>query len=390
MAKQVRVGLVGCGFVSELHMYSYKRVYGVDAQVVAVAARGDRVAEFAKKHGIGKTYRSFKELIADKDLDVIDICTPPNLHASMIVEAMQAGKHVICEKPFAGYFGREADKAPIGKNVPKSTMYQRVMEGMDKTVAAVKASGRLFMYAEDWVYAPAVAKTVEILKATKDKVLFMKGEESHSGSHAAHAAQWASTGGGSLIRMGCHPLSALLYLKQVEAKARGEKISVTAVTADVGNVAAGLKPEERKYVLAKPVDVEDWGTLTMTFSDGTKGTVFSGDMIMGGVRNLVEIYTSGGSLFANITPNNHMMSYLTDEEKLKGVYVTEKVDRKTGWQYICLEEEWTRGYLQEIQDFMECVAQGREPLADLALAYETIKVNYAGYWAAEDGKRVTL
>jgi predicted dehydrogenase len=390
MAKQVRVGLAGCGFVSELHMYSYKRVYGVDAQVSAVAARGDHVVAFAKKHGIGKTYRSFKELIADKDIDVVDICTPPNLHSSMIVEAMQAGKHVICEKPFAGYFGREGDKAPIGKHVPKSAMYQRVMEEMDKTVAAAKASGKLFMYAEDWVYAPAVAKTVEILKATKDKVLFMKGEESHSGSHAAHAAQWASTGGGSLIRMGCHPLSALLYLKQVEAKARGETVSVTAVTADVGNVAAGLKPEERKYILAKPVDVEDWGTLTMTFSDGTKGTVFSGDMIMGGVRNLVEIYTSGGSLFANITPNNHMMSYLTDEEKLKGVYVTEKVDRKTGWQYICLEEEWTRGYLQEIQDFMECVAQGRQPLSDLALAYETIKVNYAGYWAAEDGKRVTL
>ncbi len=390
MAKQVRVGLVGCGFVSELHMYSYKRVYGVDAQVTAVAARGDHVVEFAKKHGIGKTYRSFKELIADKDIDVVDICTPPNLHASMIIEAMQAGKHVICEKPFAGYFGRDGDKAPIGKHVPKSVMYQRVMEEMDKTCAAVKASGQLFMYAEDWVYAPAVAKTVEILKATKDKVLFMKGEESHSGSHAAHAAQWASTGGGSLIRMGCHPLSALLYLKQVEAKVRGEKISVTAVTADVGNVAAGLKPDERKYILAKPVDVEDWGTLTMTFSDGTKGTVFSGDMIMGGVRNLVEIYTSGGSLFANITPNNHMMSYLTDEEKLKGVYVTEKVDRKTGWQYVCLEEEWTRGYLQEIQDFMECVATGRQPLADLALAYETIKVNYAGYWAAEDGKRVVL
>ena len=73
---------------------------------------------------------------------------------------------------------------------------------------------------------------------------------------------------------------------------------------------------------------------------------------MGGVRNVVETYTNGGSLFANITPNNHLMSYLTDEEKLAGVYITEKVDRKTGWQYICLEEEWTRGYLQEIQDFM--------------------------------------
>jgi hypothetical protein len=63
---------------------------------------------------------------------------------------------------------------------------------------------------------------------------------------------------------------------------------------------------------------------------------------------------------------------------LAGVYITEKVDRKTGWQFICLEEEWTRGYLQEIQDFMECVALGRQPRADLGLAYETTKINYRG------------
>ena len=176
---------------------------------------------------------------------------------------------------------------------------------MEKTAAAIRATGKLFMYAEDWVYAPAVTKTAEILRATKDKILFMKGEESHSGSHAAHAAQWAMTGGGSLIRMGCHPLSGVLYLKQVEAKARGETIHVASVTCDVGNVAACLKPDERAYIKANPVDVEDWGTLTLTFSDGTKATIFSGDMIMGGVRNLIETYTSGGSLFANITPNNH-------------------------------------------------------------------------------------
>lgn len=389
MAK-IRVGLVGCGFVSELHMYAFRRVYGVDVEVAAVAARGDHVVEFAARHHIPRVYRSFAELIADRALDVVDICTPPNLHAKMIVASMQAGKHVICEKPFAGYFGREDDKQPIGKHVPKSLMYERVLEQMDATRAAIERTGKLFMYAEDWIYAPAVTKTAEILKATKDKILFMKGEESHSGSHAAHAAQWAMTGGGSLIRMGCHPLSAVLYLKQVEAKARGEIIKVASVTGDVGNVTASLKPEERTYIKANPVDVEDWGTLTATFSDGTKATVFSGDMIMGGVRNLIETYTSGGSLFANITPNTHLMSYQTSEEKLASVYITEKVDRKTGWQYVCLEEEWTRGYLQEIQDFMECAASGRQPLSDLALAYETIKVNYAGYWAAEEGRRVVL
>ena len=388
--KKIRVGLAGCGFVAELHMYAYRRVYGVDVEVSAVAARGDHVVEFAKRHGIANTHRSFADLIAERDLDVIDICTPPNLHGEMIVEAMQAGKHVICEKPFAGYFGRGGDKAPIGKTVPKARMYERVLAEMDETAEAIRRSGKLFMYAEDWVYAPAVTKTAEILRATKDKILFMKGEESHSGSHAAHAAQWAMTGGGSLIRMGCHPLSGVLYLKQAEAKARGETIRVSSVTCDVGNVAACLKADERAYIKANPVDVEDWGTLTLTFSDGTKATIFSGDMIMGGVRNLIETYTSGGSLFANITPNNHLMSYQTSEEKLASVYITEKVDRKTGWQYVCLEEEWTRGYLQEIQDFMECAATGRQPLSGLALAYETIKVNYAGYWAAEDGRRVTL
>jgi predicted dehydrogenase len=389
MAK-IRIGLVGCGFVAELHMHAYRRVYGVDVEVAAVAARGDHVVDFAERHQIGATYRSFHDLIADGGIDVVDICTPPNLHASMVVGAMQAGKHVICEKPFAGYFGREGDPPPIGRHVPKALMYQRVLAEMEETCAAIKKTGRLFMYAEDWIYAPAVTKIAEILKATKDKVLFMKAEESHSGSHAAHAAEWAMTGGGSLIRMGCHPLSAALYLKQVEARARGEIIRAASVTCDVGNVTTCLKPEERSFIKANPVDVEDWGMLTITFSDGTKASVFSGDMIMGGVRNLIEIYTSGGSLFANITPNTHMMSYQTSEEKLASVYITEKVDRKTGWQYVCLEEEWTRGYQQEIQDFVECVATGRQPLSDLALAFETIKVNYAGYWAAEEGRRVTL
>jgi predicted dehydrogenase len=389
MAK-IRVGLVGCGFASELHMHAYRRVYGVDVEVKAVAARGDHVVDFAGRYQIPTVYRDFRDLIADDELDVVDICTPPNLHSSMIVEAMQAGKHVICEKPFTGYFGRDEDRSPIGRHVPKALMYERVLEEMERTCAAIKNTGKLFMYAEDWIYAPALSKTVEILRATKDKILFMKAEESHSGSHAAHAAQWAMTGGGSLLRMGCHPLSAVLYLKQVEAKARGELIGVASVSCDVGNVAACLQSSERAFIKANPADVEDWGMLTVTFSDGTKATVFSGDMILGGVRNLIETYTNGGSLFANITPNTHMMSYQTNEEKLASVYITEKVDRKTGWQYVCLEEEWTRGYLQEIQDFMECVANGRQPLSDLALAYETTRVNYAGYWSAEEGRRVTL
>jgi predicted dehydrogenase len=387
---KVRVGLVGCGFAAELHMQGYRRCCGVDAEVSAVAARGDRVRDFAAKHRIGRVYRDATALLADPAIDVVDLCTPPATHAAMIVDAVRAGKHVICEKPFCGYFGRPGDHAPIGRTVAKSLMYERVLAEMEEIRAAIAASGKLFMYAEDWVYAPAVTKTAEILRATKDKILFMKGDESHSGSHAAHAAEWAMTGGGSLIRMGCHPLSTVLYLKAVEAEVRGERIGVVAVSAETGNLGAALAPEEHGFIQSHPADVEDWAMLTLTFSDGTKATVFAGDVILGGVRNTLETYTNGGVLVANVTPNNHLMTYLTDETKLAPVYIAEKVDRKTGWQFVSVDEEWSRGYVQEIQDFMECVAFGRSPCADLALAYDTMKVLYAGYYAAEEGRRIGL
>jgi len=388
--RKVKVGLIGCGFVAHLHMYAYKRVYGVAAEVTAVAARGDQVLEFAKQYQIPNVYRNYRDLLADKSIDVVDICTPAVLHAEMIVESMRAGKHVICEKPFTGYFGQRGDEMPVGKRVPKALMYERVAQEMDQAKRQMDDTGKLFMYAENWVYIPAIDKTAEMLRSTKDKVLFMKAEASHGGSHAAHAARWDMTGGGALIRQGCHPLSAVLYLKQVEAKARGESIGIAEVVCDVGNLGDSLKDEEHGYVLSHPVDVEDWAMMNLTFTDGAKATVFAGDMVLGGVRNLVETYTNGGVLLANIAPNNHMVSYMTDEQKLRDVYITEKVDRKTGWQFVCLQEEWTRGYIQEIQDFVECVACHRQPLANLDLAIDTIRATYAAYWSAEEGRRIKL
>ena len=73
--------------------------------------------------------------------------------------------------------------------------------------------------------------------------------------------------------------------------------------------------------------------MTLTFSDATKATIFACDTILGGVRNLVKTYTTGG---AAVRQHPRLVSYLTDESKLDGVYITEKVDRKTGWQVVCL------------------------------------------------------
>ncbi len=96
-------------------MESFKRVYGLEARVEAVCARSEKTKDFALKYGIPKVYSDYRDLLKDPDIEVADICTPPQLHAPMIEEFLTAGKHVVSEKPFTGYFGLPGDEKPIGK-----------------------------------------------------------------------------------------------------------------------------------------------------------------------------------------------------------------------------------------------------------------------------------
>ncbi|MDR1834653.1 MAG: Gfo/Idh/MocA family oxidoreductase [Fusobacteriaceae bacterium] len=375
--KKFHIGMVGCGFAAQLHMEAWRLVHGYEAVVAALATKSLRREQFAARHGIEKIYDTLEELLRDPTIDIVDICTPPDVHGDMIVKSLAAGKHTICEKPLCGYF------AP--GDTPKDIMYDAVMAELERLKLTVSQAGAKFFYAENFVYAPAVVKSREILEKTKQKILLMKGEESHSGSHAPHAARWSHTGGGSLIRQGCHPLSALLYLKQIEAKVRGENIALAAVTADVGNAVSALAENERAFIQARPVDVEDIAVAVYTFSDGTKAAVLAGDMVTGGVRNLIELYTNEGVQLCNIAPNDSMRVYQVRAEALSDVYVTEKVETKAGWQDVCVEESFARGYVGEMQDFLKCVDQGKEPQSGITLACETMKAIYGAYRAAESG-----
>ena len=387
--KKINVGMIGSGFAAHLHAESYRRVCGLEACMYAVSSVAPDAEAFAKAFGFQKFYADYREMLKDPEIDVVDIITPPVLHAEMILEALAAGKHVICEKPLTGYFGEPGQEGNVGE-VPKRVMYERVMEQLDCLKEAVERSGKLFMYAENFCYAPAVQKTAEILRAKGSKILYMRAEEGHSGSHAAHAANWRMSGGGSFIRQGCHPLSAALYLKQVEARARGQQVTAASVMADVGVTTDSLTGQERRHIAAHPVDVEDQASVLVSFSDGTKANITAGDFVLGGVRNVVEVYTNDGSYLSNIAPNNHLMAYDVTAEHLDGVYFTEKVENKAGWQQIFIDENYARGYISELQDFMECVAEGREPLSGFQLAYDTAKVVYAAYLSAEEGIRVRV
>lgn len=389
--KTVCIGVAGAGRATELHMNAlasfaefpvrYKRI---------IARREEQVMEAKERYGFEYASLRFEDLLEDEEIDVIDICTPPYIHIEMIEKALKAGKHVICEKPLAGYFGDEEDEVPIGDTVSRSKMYHSLMENIEKTKLLIEQYPGKFMYAENFIYAPAVNKAAEIIRNKKSRILFAKGEESLKGSSSHVAGQWDKTGGGTFIRTGTHPLSAILWLKQQEADVQGKNIYVKNVIADMGRVTPTLGEYEHRHIAARPIDVEDCGTVILTFSDESKAIIMATDTLLGGSKNYIELYCNDAAINCKLTMSDMMETYFLDEDNLKDVAISEMLPAKTGWNKPFLIDEIVRGYVDEMKDFMECVYYDREPKSGFKLAYDTIKIIYAAYLAAELGKRITF
>lgn len=388
--KPVVIGTVGAGYAAHLHGNGYRKVSGVPVRLKTVCDLQQNLAEQLKEEfDYEQITADYQDLLDDPEIDVIDIVTPPFLHCTMAIQALDAGKHVICEKPLTGYFGKKGEQN-IGATTPKGEMYRAVLATMGELKQAVDRNPGKFFYAENFVYATPVQKAAEILRAKKSKILFMKGEESLKGSSSPLAGKWNATGGGSLIRVGSHPLTGMLWLKQQEAKVRGEEITVQSVIADCGVATACLTEAEHRHISARPEDVEDFGTITITFSDGTKCMTIASDVVLGGSKNYIEIYSNDSSLMCNLTPTDLLNTYFLDENGLEDVTIGEMLPSKLGWNKAFVSDEIIRGYMGELQNFVETIAYDGEPISDFALAYETVKVLYAAYQSAEEGRRISF
>lgn len=384
----VTIGTVGAGYAAYLHGNGYEKVSGISVRLKTVCDLNlDLAKKVQERYGYEQTSCDYRELLADPEIDVIDIVLPPFLHTKIAMEAMEAGKHVICEKPLTGYFGNPGQEN-IGTTVRKSEMYRQCLEEMDLLKEVVERTGKKFMYAENFVYATPVQKAAEIIRAKKTKLLFMKGEESLKGSSSPVAGKWNKTGGGTLMRTGTHPMGGMLWLKQQEANARGENITIQSVSCDVGCATQCLTEEEHRHISARPEDVEDYGIISVTFSDGTKALCIASDTVLGGTKNYIEVYGNNTVLNCNITPTDLLNTYFLDEDGLEDVNISEMLPRKLGWNKAFVSDEMIRGYIGELQDFVETVAYDREPTSNFTLAYDVTKVLYAAYQSAEEGRRI--
>ena len=129
---EICVGMIGAGYAARLHAAAYQKVSGVSIHLKYITDLDRSKAEqFQQLSGCQLVADSWEEILQDPQVDVVDLCTPPNTHLELAEQAFQAGKHVICEKPLTGYFGKTGDPAPVGTFVPKGQMLAEVVSSLE-------------------------------------------------------------------------------------------------------------------------------------------------------------------------------------------------------------------------------------------------------------------
>src|SRR3954447_3069459 len=95
----MKIGLVGAGFIGNTHLEAYARI--PEAEVVGVADARFKAAVAAARVSGSAPYKSYEEMVAREDVDVVDVCVPTSFHRELAIKAARDDKHVILEKPIA-------------------------------------------------------------------------------------------------------------------------------------------------------------------------------------------------------------------------------------------------------------------------------------------------
>ena len=378
---KVRGGIVGSGFAANLHYEGIRRVYGTDIDLAGVfSPTADNAQRFAGRHGL-RTVSSLEALL--DEVQIVHVCASPAAHEAITVAALARGVHAIVEKPLTGWFGDgTADFHASGASMQSAL--DGALASIDRMLAAEAKSKAMILYAENWVYAPAIQKEREIIEKTSAQVLWMHGEEAHSGSHSKAYGFWRLNGGGALIGKGVHPLTAALYLKRVEGRARnGRPIRPAAVRARMHSLTRLDGFADRGFLRTDYHDVEDFSSTHVVFEDGTVADIFASEIVMGGIHNWLEVMANNHRAVCNINPNTAMQTYNPSENQFRDIYVVEKIGTKQGWAPTAPDEDFITGFPQEIEAFYRSAATGEPPESDGRLAADCISTVYSAYLSAE-------
>ncbi|MCT9623897.1 Gfo/Idh/MocA family oxidoreductase [Pseudarthrobacter equi] len=356
----LRIGMAGYAFMGAAHSHAWRtapRFFDLPLvpELTALAGRNaDAAAAAAAKLGWSSTETDWRRLIERDDIDLIDICTPGDTHAQIAIAALEAGKHVLCEKPLANTVEEAERMAAAARSAATRGVYAMCGYSYRRTPALALAkrmvdSGRLgtirhvrAQYLQDWLSDANAPMTWRL-----DRSRSGSGALGDIGAHIIDAAQWIT---GQQIS----GVSALMETFVRERPLAGDLVGL----GGHGNLDAGSP--------RGAVTVDDTAIFTARFDGGPVG-VFEATRYALGRRNAMrlEINGSEGSLAFDFEDNNVLSFYDAAEGPDAGfrrIIVTEPEHPYVGnWWPTGHGLGYEHGFTHQVVDLVTALAAGRQP-----------------------------
>jgi predicted dehydrogenase len=377
-AKPLRVGMAGYAFMGAAHSHAWRTAprffdLPLQPQLTAVAGRNaDGVRAAAGKLGWESAETDWRRLIERDDIDLIDICTPGNTHAEIAIAALEAGKHVLCEKPLANSVD-EAERMTAAaeaaakrgvfamcgfsyRRTPALALAQRMVEGGRLgTIRHVRAQ-----YLQDWLSDENAPMTWRL-----DKEKSGSGSLGDIGAHIIDTAQWLT---GQKIA----GVSALLETFVPERPLAGNLVGLG------GQGDAGADAPRGA------VTVDDAAIFSARFDGGAASAgavgVFEATRYALGRKNAMRLELNGtkASLAFDFEDMNVLSFYDASDSPDAGfrrILVTEPEHPYVGnWWPTGHGLGYEHGFTHQVVDLVNALAQQRQPEPSFANALQVQRV----------------
>lgn len=370
---ELRVGIVGFGFIGKVHAYGYLNMplfYDPPpcrVRIVGIAtSRPETAAKARALVPVEMVTTDYNELLARTDIDAIHVCTPNDTHADIVLKAMAAQKHIYCDKPLAS----SADEARC-------------------IVAAMKGYNGIHQMTLQYRFLPATLRARQLIEEGRiGRILSFRGAYLHAGyTDPNRPISWrldaAKSGGGGLYDLGAHIVDLLQHL-----------VGPFAAVCCTTETFVRQRPRADGSGMA-PVEVDDLALLLVRTADGALGTVESSRIATGANDELrFEIHGDRGALRFNLMEPNWLDFYdnTVSDAPLGGtkgftrIECVSRYPKPAGFPGPKFSIGWMRAHMHCLYNFVDAIVRGQPTHPDLRDGAQVQQVLDLAYTSSRSGK----
>ncbi|PPG86573.1 dehydrogenase [Rathayibacter rathayi] len=367
--RALRVAMVGTAFMGRTHSHAWRtasRFFPLPLRAelaVLVGSNPDSTAERAERLGWSEASTEWRAVIARDDIDLVDICTPGDTHAEIAIAALEAGKHVLCEKPLANS-----------------------VEEAERMVAAAAASGTIAMCGFSYRRTPALALAKRFIGEGRlgdirhVRAQYLQDWLSDSEAPLTWRLQKERAGSGALGDIGAHSIDTAQWLTGRDIRSVSATLRTFTTERPVLSEQVGLGGHAGADAPRGAVTVDDAAAFTAAFEGGALG-VFEATRVATGRRNANRIEVNGelGSIAFDFERMNELEYYdARDPEEAQGfrrIQVTEPAHPyMAAWWPTGHGIGYEHLFTHQVVDLIEAIAGGTAVTPTFADALDVQRV----------------